>query len=116
MGEITLTILGFGRDFKVAVYKNNKIHKVYTQPEFHNIPVYAGQKIEFIYKENRSWTYDDRNHKTYYLGHGRTLVVAVPLSAQGNATLHVTDQYSDWFLELHGGLGWIHEALISDKG
>ena len=28
MDEITLTILGFGRDFKVAVYKNNKIHKV----------------------------------------------------------------------------------------
>ena len=62
MDEITLTILGFGRDFKVAVYRNNKIHKVYTQPEFHNIPVYAGQKIEFIYKENRSWTYDDLNY------------------------------------------------------
>lgn len=116
MDETTLTILGIGRDdFKVAVYRNNKIHKIYTYPEFHNILVYVGQKIEFIYKENRSWTYDDINHKTYYFGHGKTHIVTVPLSAQGNATLHVTDRYSDWFLGLHGGLGWIHKALISDK-
>lgn len=115
MDEITLTILGIGDDFKVAVYRNNKIHKVYTYPEFHNIPVYVGQKIEFIYKENRSWTYEDIKHKTYYFEHDKTHIATVPLSAQGNATLHVSDRYSDWFLDLHGGLGWIHKALIADK-
>jgi len=112
MDEITLTILGIGRDdFKVVVYSNNKTYKVYTYPEFHNIPVYVGQKIEFIYNESRSWEYDDINHNTYYFGHGKTHIVTVPLSAKGNATLHVSDRYSGWFLSLHGGLGWIDKAL-----
>lgn len=114
MNETTLTILGYGEDFKVAVYKNNKIHKIYTHEEFHNIPVYVGEKIEFIYKETRSWCYDDIKHKTYYFGIGKTHIVTVPSLAHGNATLHVSDRYSDWFLDLHGGLGWIHKALIAD--
>ena len=114
--ETTLTVMGFLRDLKVAVYKNNKIYKVYAYPDdFHNIPVYVGQKVEFIYKEIRAWSYDDVNHKTYYFEHGKTHVITVPLSAQGNATLHFTDRYSDWFVGFHGGLGWIHEALITDK-
>ena len=116
MDELTLTILGYTGDFKVAVYKNNELHKVYAYPDdLHNIPVYAGQKLEFIYKEDRAWEYDDINHKTYYFDHGTTHIVVVPSSAKGNATLHVCDRYSDWFLSLHGGLGWIHEALIPDK-
>lgn len=115
MDELTLTILGYTGNFKVAVYKNNELHKVYAYPELHNIPVYVGQKIEFIYKENRSWTYDDKNHKTHYFEHDTTHAVTVPSSAEGPATLHVSDRYSDWFLTLHGGLGWIDKALIADK-
>ena len=115
MDELTLTILGYTGDFKVAVYKNNKIHKVYAYPELHNIPVYVGQKLEFIYKENRSWEYSDTNHKTYHFDHGTAHIVTIPSSAKGNATLHVSDRYSDWFLTLHGGLGWIDKALKPNK-
>ena len=115
MNEITLTILGDTSSFKVMVYKNNRIYKEYVYPELHNIPVYAGQKIEFIYKERRSWTYDDKNYKTHYFEHGTTHAITVPSSAEGPATLHVSDRYSEWFLELNGALGWIHKALIPDK-
>lgn len=115
MNELTLTILGQTGSFKVAVYKNNELYKVYTYPELHNIPVYAGQKLEFIYKEMRAWIYDDTSHKTYHFNHGKTHTITVPLSAQGNATVFVTDRYSDWFLSLHGGLGWIDRALKSKE-
>ncbi len=115
MNGITLTILGYTGGLKVVVYKNDRIYKEYACPELQNIPVYAGQKIEFIYKEGRSWVYDDKNHKTHHFEYGMTHAVTVPSSAEGPATLHVSDRYSDWFFTLHGGLGWIDKALIPDK-
>ena len=114
MNKITLNIMGVGSDFKVFVYSDDKNFKEYIHPDFDNIPVYAGQKIEFFYHEGRSWKYDDRNHKTHFLGVGTTYTIVVPESAQGTATLFIDDKYSDWFLTLHGGLGWIDSALISN--
>lgn len=117
--KTTLEVMGNLADLKISVYKNNKIYKIYSYPEFSGmrIPVYAGQKIEFIYKEYRSWIYDDKNYKTHYLKNGETLSIIVPLSAQGDATIFFTDRYSDWFISFHGAIGeWIDEALIdSDK-